>query len=73
MSTSPAAALPPKKVLYPDTLDAFRKSAEKLYPGRHLFGVTEAAKIVGVSFSTLYTKGLRGSFITCEQLAWVFA
>ena len=64
--------MPREKELYVPTLEAIRTRAEKLYPDKLLLTRPEAAKVMGVSVSTLYRRGLSG-LITAEQLARAFA
>ena len=44
-----------------------------MFPDKIVYKQEEAAKIMGVSVTTLWRKGLTGGEITCEQLARVFA
>lgn len=60
------------KELYRDTLERFRKIADENYPGKLLFTQKEAAALLDVNDRTLRKKGLEGSMLTIEQLAWVF-
>lgn len=60
------------KELYPETLERFRQIADEKCPGKALFTQKEAAEVLGVTDRTLRNKGIEGSMITIEQLAWVF-
>lgn len=60
------------KELYRDTLERFRQIADDKCPGKLLFTQKEAAEILGVTDRTLRNKGIEGSMVTIEQLAWVF-
>lgn len=64
--------MPREKELYEPTLESIRNRAKELYPDKLLFSRPEAAKVMGVSVSTLYRRGL-GGLITAEQLARTFA
>ena len=64
--------MPREKELYEPTLESIRTRAKELYPDKLIFEQREAAKIMGVSISTLYRRGLRQN-ITAEQLARIFA
>lgn len=64
--------MPREKELYEPTLEAIRARAKELYPNTLIFEQREAAKIMGVSVSTLYRMGLKKR-ITAEQLAREFA
>lgn len=64
--------LPKEKELYQYTLERFRQIADEKSPGKLLFTQKEAAKLLDVTDRTLRNKGLEGSMLTIEQLAWVF-
>ncbi|HCW79905.1 MAG TPA: hypothetical protein DG942_02225 [Ruminococcaceae bacterium] len=64
--------MPREKELYEPTLESIRVRAKELYPDKLLLTRTEAAKVMGISVSTLYRHGL-GQRITAEQLARTFA
>lgn len=64
--------MPREKELYEPTLESIRERAKELYPDKLLFTRPEASKIMGVSISTLYRRGL-GQNITAEKLARTFA
>ncbi|HJB41853.1 MAG TPA: helix-turn-helix domain-containing protein [Candidatus Gemmiger avicola] len=60
--------MPKEPVNYRDTLDRVRARADELYPGKLIYTISEAAKILGVGRSTMYRWGFR-KFTTAEQIA----
>lgn len=65
--------MPREKELFYPTLERIRSTADRMFPDKIVYKQEEAAKIMGVSVTTLWRKGLTGGEITCEQLARVFA
>ena len=65
--------MPREKELFYPTLERIRSTADRMFPDKIVYKQTESAKIMGVSVTTLWRKGLTGGEITCEQLARVFA
>ena len=65
--------MPREKELFYPTLERIRATAHRMFPDKIVYKQEEAAKIMGVSVTTLWRKGLTGGEITCEQLARVFA
>lgn len=64
--------MPREKELYRDTLERIRKRADEMFPSKLLYEQKEAAKIMGVSASTLSRRGMK-EMITAEQLAREFS
>ena len=60
--------MPREKELFYPTLERIRATADRMFPDKIVYKQEEAAKIMGVSVTTLWRKGLTGGEITCEQL-----
>lgn len=61
-----------ERELFLPTLERIRKRADELFPDKLVYTRAEAAKIIGISPSTMSRKGFKGT-MTAEQLARMFS